>query len=146
MVFRKGRKKLKWRDLTGPEKKRLFETINIPTLFPSLHQSKVIQKLWDDFYGLIRYLSQSECDADYFEKNSKEWVRFFTTIYQSKDVTPYIHCFAQHVHEFLRKYGNVVIFNQQGLEKLNDLTTKHYQRATNHQGYEALKQVLEKRN
>lgn len=54
-----------------------------------------------------------------------------------------MHAFAQHVPEFLRLYGN--IFSQQGLEKLNDLTTKHYQRATN-QVYEALKQVLEKRN
>ena len=39
-----------------------------------------------------------------------------------------------------------MIFNQQGLERLNDITTKHYQRATKHQDYEALKQVLEKRN
>lgn len=59
---------------------------------------------------------------------------------------PYIHAFAQHVHEFLQLHGNIVIFSQQGLEKLNNLTTKHYQRATNHQGYQALKQVLEKRN
>jgi len=38
------------------------------------------------------------------------------------------------------------MFNQQGLEKLNNLTTKHFQRASNHQEYNALKQVLEKRN
>jgi hypothetical protein len=49
-----------------------------------------------------------------------------------------MHAFAQHVPEFLRLYGNIVIFSQQGLEKLNDLTTKHYHRSTNHQGYEAL--------
>lgn len=57
-----------------------------------------------------------------------------------------MHAFAQHVPEFLHLYGNIVIFNQQGLERLNDITTKHYQRATKHQDYEALKQVLEKRN
>ena len=144
--FEKEAKKLKWRDLTGPEKKIVFEKINIPTLFPALQQNQQIQKLWEDFFGLIRSLSKSECDADDFEKHSKEWVQLFTSVYQSKDVTPYIHAFAQHVHEFLRLYGNIVIFSQQGLEKLNDLTTKHYQRATNHQGYQALKQVLEKRN
>lgn len=142
----KEAKKLKWRDLTGPEKKRLFDKIDIPTLFPSLRQSQKIQKLWVDFFGLIRSLSKSKCDADEFQKLSKEWVLLLTSVYQSKDVTPYIHAFAQHVHEFLRLYGNIVIFNQQGLEKLNDLTTKHFQRATNHQGYQALKQVLEKRN
>ena len=41
--------------------------------------------------------------------------------------------------------GNVVMFSQQGLEKLNDLTTKHFQRASNQREYDALKQVLEKR-
>ena len=55
-----------------------------------------------------------------------------------------MHVFA-HVPEFLRLYGNIVIFSQQGRENLNDLTTKHYQRATN-QVYETLRQVLEKLN
>ena len=146
-IVEKEGKKLIWRDLTGPEKRTLFEKINVPTLFPSLRQKQHIQKLWDDFYELIRSLSRSDCDADNFEISSKNWVRLFISVYQTKDVTPYIHAFAQHLHEFLRLYGNVVIFSQQGLEKLNDLTTKHYQRATNHKGCEAaLKQVLEKRN
>ena len=38
------------------------------------------------------------------------------------------------------------MFSQQGLEKLNDLTTKHFQHASNHREYDALKQVLEKQN
>jgi len=40
----------------------------------------------------------------------------------------------------------ICMFNQQGLEKLNNLTTKHFPRASNHREYNALKQVLEKRN
>ena len=36
----KDTKAMKWRDLTGLEKKRLFEHINIPTLFPSLENRK----------------------------------------------------------------------------------------------------------
>jgi hypothetical protein len=42
-------------------------------------------------------------------------------------------------------YGSVK-FNQQGLEKLNDLTTQHFLCATNHRDVVALKQVMEKRN
>ena len=37
-------------------------------------------------------------------------------------------------------------FTQEGLEKLNDITTKHYQRSTNHRDKETLKQVLKKRD
>ena len=77
---------------------------------------------------------------------NKAWVRLFTSVYQTKDVTPYIHALGMHVSEFLHLSGNIVMFNQQGLEKLNDLTTKHFQRASNHREYDALKQVLEKRN
>ena len=42
-------------------------------------------------------------------------------------------------------HGDVVAFTQQGLE-LNDITTQHVQRASNHRDYEALKQILEKLN
>ena len=49
------------------------------------------------------------------------------------------------IGEFIQLHGSVVRFTQQGLEKLNDLTTKHYQRATNHQERQSLQQVLQKR-
>jgi len=51
-----------------------------------------------------------------------------------------------HVSEFLTLYGNIGIFTQQGLEKLNDITTIFYQHASNHKEQESLLQVLEKRN
>ena len=37
-------------------------------------------------------------------------------------------------------------FTQQGLEKLNDLTTQHFFCATNHCDIAALEQVMEKQN
>lgn len=39
-------KQLKWRDLTGPEKLRLFSTIHIPQLFPSLSHAVTVQEIW----------------------------------------------------------------------------------------------------
>ena len=44
--------------------------------------------------------------------------------YQTKHVTPYIHTLAMHITEIIRRYGNVSLFSQQGLEKLND--TRNY--------------------
>ena len=43
-------------------------------------------------------------------------------------------------------YGNISKFSEQGLEKLNDPTTKHYLRSTNHREIEVLNQLIEKRN
>ena len=54
-----------------------------------------------------------------------------------------MHALAFHVPEFLKLYdNNITIFNQQGLEKLNDTTTKYFQRATNHRDTSALRQIL----
>ena len=112
-------KKLSYRDLTGPEKIRLLEKINIPVLVPPLDKKEQLQTLWKDFYSLIKDIGKSECEnVDELEKSIKSWVVKFTALYQTKDVTPYIHAFAMHVPEFLRMYGNISSYTQQGLEKL----------------------------
>ena len=149
----KQSKELKWRDLTGPEKKRLFGNIDIPRLFPSLTNNEDLQKLWKNFASLMEHLSLSEEQLDIeqrwspatFDVKAKEWVNDFVKIYQIKDVTPYMHCLSMHVSQFLELYGNIAKFNQQGLEKLNDLTTIYFQHASNHREG-ALQQILEKRN
>jgi len=58
----------------------------------------------------------------------------FCSIYQAKHVTPYAHAFTMHVPEFVGIHGNISKFCQQGLEKLNDVTTLHNLRGTNHKG------------
>ena len=70
----------------------------------------------------------------------------FVSIYQSKDITPYMHCFAMHTSEFIWLYGKVVTFTQQGLEKLNDITTKQFQRSSNHQGISSLREEKSNRD
>ena len=139
--------KFAYRDLTGPEKHRLFNKINIPRLFPDLQEKVKLQNVWKTFYELINKLTDADSsDAVTFDSSVKSWVRDFLTIYQNKDVTPYMHAFAMHVPQFLSLHGNITIFTQQGLEKLNDLTTKYFQRSSNHREMESLKQILEKHN
>jgi hypothetical protein len=65
-------------------------------------------------------------------------------VYFVEKITPYINTFVHHLHEFVELYGNVKVFNQQGLEKLNDQTTTQFFRGTNRK--EFLKQLLNKRN
>ena len=67
-------------------------------------------------------------------------------LYHTKHVTPYMHALLWHVPEFVQMKGNITPFTQQGLEELNDKTTKDYFRSTNQQGLESLKQILQKRN
>ena len=139
-------KHLKWRDLTGTEKHRLFSKIDISTLLPSIPKCVQIQQLWMTFYTLVKMLSADKVDPMLFKQQARKWVDDFCGIYQTKNVTPYVHALAMHVHEFIQLYGNISRFSAQGLEKLNDLTTLHYMRSTNHKEIEALSQIIEKRN
>ena len=93
---------------------------------------------------LIKKLGKEQCDATEFGKAAKAWVNSFTSLYQTSDVTPYMHAMAMHVPEFLNLYGGISKFSQ-GLEKLNDVTTKDFLRGTNHRNG-ALQQILERRN
>ena len=105
-------KKFAYRDLTGPEKHRLLKKIDIPQLFPDLQAKIKLQKVWSTFYELINKLANAgSSDAVTFGSSVKSWVRDFLTIYQTKDVTPYMHAFAMHISQFLSLHGNIAIFN-----------------------------------
>ena len=74
----------------------------------------------------------------------REWGRDFLCVYQSKEVTPYVHPLRNHVGQFMQIQGVILPFTQQGLEKLNDVT-KNFFRLSCHRD-EALKQLIEKQN
>ena len=75
----KDTKKLKWRDLTGPEKNRLFKNMDVPVLFPALQHKQQIQQLWSEFFTLINLLGNTVCDAVESERRVKAWVQLFTS-------------------------------------------------------------------
>jgi hypothetical protein len=137
------------RDLTGPEKLKLFQNIKIDVVLPKFKNSAKIQKLWSDFYEIAELLSssnQNEISIQDFENKTKLWLDLFLSLYQKKHVTPYMHALVWHVPEFLHLYKSICPFTQQGLEKLNDKTTKDFFRSTNQRGIDALFQLVQKRN
>ena len=78
------------------------------------------------------FLKSDDIDNNDFKEQAQQWVRDFCSVYQTKHVTPYVLALAMHAHEFIELHGNVSRFSKQGLEKLNNLTAKHYLRSTNH--------------
>ena len=146
-------KQLKCRSLTGPEKLKLFSAIKIADFLPTMPPTHTcrIQHLWDDFLKINLILAKKpeemkQEDIDSFEGDARRWGRDFLEIYHDKNVTPYIHAMANHVSEFLSLHGSLLPFTQQGLEKYNDITTKHYFRSTNHKGTQAFTQIMQKQN
>jgi hypothetical protein len=77
-----------------------------------------------------------------------EWLEWFQLLNTDGEITPYIHAFTMHTPELLILHKNINLFNVQGLEKLNDITTKIYHKNTNKQKTDKkyLTQLLNKRN
>ena len=144
----KDSKKLKWRDLTGPEKQKLFRNINISQVLPNHQKCGQISQLWKQFLTIIDMLSSHnpQLSKEQIQDASKSFLEQFLKLYHTKHVTPYIHALVWHVPEFIQLYGNISPFTQQGLEKLNDKTTKNFFRSTNQRGLDSLKQIVNKSN
>ena len=80
--------------------------MDIPAL---LEAKEKLQELWTVFFKLIQELKHANAAI---AVQAKHWV---VSLYQAKDVTPYMHAFAMHVPEFMSLHGDVVAFTQQGL-------------------------------
>lgn len=144
----KDSKKLKWRDLTGPEKQKLFRNIDFTRVLPNHQKSDQISQLWKQFLTIANMLSSTipQQSKEEIQEASKSFLEQFLKLYHTKHVTPYMHALVWHVPEFIQMYGTISSFTQQGLEKLNDKTTKDFFRSTNQRGMDALKQIVQKRN
>ena len=79
-----------------------------------------------------------------FEVRTNNWLKKFLEIYQTKQVTPYIHLLTSHIPEMLELHGSLADFTQQGVEKLNDIITQDYFKSTNHR--DSLKHIMLKLN
>ncbi|RHZ89777.1 hypothetical protein Glove_11g49 [Diversispora epigaea] len=131
--------KWNWTSLMGPDKKKVVEHFPI-SKFISGFRGIEIEKLWRDFFNLYQILRKPvllDSEIDKFEYDAKNWVRTFCQategtpnsviqkpgLYRKQDVTPYMHVFAQHVHQFMRqlKQKNLALrfFSTSSLEKKN---------------------------
>ena len=148
----KSTSQLVLRDLNGGEKKRLFEKIDLPSLFPELENSSTKNGLWKNFFDLMYRMRDDRISIESIKNETKKWLEDFTSlpsVNSGADVTPYMHIFASHLHEqidHLKKKGLYFnSFSMQGLEFLNCLDIRCFHRSTNKKG-EIIKQLIKKRS
>ena len=143
----KETKQLEYRDLTGPEKVKVFQNIKIASLLPNSKFKGQIQEIWDGYWDITTKLKNdfNAEEVKQFETTITSWLQKFLTVYEAKAVTPYMHALYAHVPEFLNLYINLEQFTQQGMEKYNDVTSKNFFRSSNHRGVSALEQIFYKK-
>jgi hypothetical protein len=132
------------RSLRGDEKTKVFVNINIKQIMPENPNSDALQKIIDDYIFIYKQIVQSKTCPTKLERLTSAWMNQFLKTYHSTYVTPYMHLMVNHLHESYSTHGNVYLYNQQGLEKLNSITTAYYFRGTNMK-LEPIKQILLKR-
>ena len=104
-----------------------------------------MQELFKGFYQIyLGITSENPFTSSEIREYTSVWLALFLQTFHTSTVTPYIHVFACHLHEFQELYGNVNLFNQQVVEKLNDIITIDYFRSSNRSN-KCLSQILQKR-
>lgn len=118
------------------------------TILNNHEDSSKTQKLWGDFIDIIGDLKldfSSNDETMNFKGEIRSWLADFLDLYQTKDVTPYMHAFYANVPEFLSLYTNIAHYTQQGMETYNDRASKDYFRSANHRGISALRRLFMKK-
>ena len=139
------------KSLMGPEKEKIFDYIHENNLTQYLKQSPeheqrnaLVNKIWVDFWTIYQQIKNSTVTSASIKNDSVEWVKTFIQVYNEENVTPYIHALVHHFYQFIDLHGDINIFNEQGIEKLNDLTTSQFYRSTNKKNF--IKQLINLRN
>ena len=133
-------------------KKYLNKTeIEFEPLFPGFNLEKE-DMVWSNFiqiYEVIRKYPDNTnlLNMNEFREKLKVWIRDFLLM-RSGYAFPYAHALVWHIPDMLEKHENINLFNQQGLEKLNDFIRIYFFRSTNKKRTkkEYLCQLLDKRN
>ncbi|CAJ0843521.1 1681_t:CDS:2 [Entrophospora sp. SA101] len=100
--------KCNWTTLNGSDKLKFLEFFLVSKFYNN-EKGINIEKMWREFvclYKLIRKTALSDIEIDNFQKDVKQWIKTFTNIYRSEDVTPYMHVFAMHILQFLKELKN----------------------------------------
>jgi len=133
---------LKIRTFNGDESLLIMEKLNFEVFFPlnsfpEFTKGKDFTQLCKNFYDIFFKMKNKNYidNVKQCEKETGDWLTLFLKLFHSKHVTPYTHLFVGHLAQFIQTYGDVDVYNIQGLEKLNDLTTKQYHRATNRKSF-----------
>jgi hypothetical protein len=130
------------RDFRGGEQVKFYEKItekdqngiesfSIINLFPELTNNHIYHSLYKNFYSIYTSVKKNSVQLDNLKTQTSNSLVLYTSVFFDIRVTPYMHAFGQHLHQFKALYPNLNDFNQEGHEKFNDMETTYYFRCTN---------------
>ena len=148
------------RSLSGSERLKVFEKIfengqKFGDIFANVGMDfKYENYVWKRFHRMFLKIKSfddeevSEASIGQLKLELKNWLHVYDQLSQRDHITPYIHAFVFHMPQFILNFRKINLYNVQGLEKLNDLTTRYYHSSTNKQRTDNkyLLQLIQKEN
>lgn len=136
-------------ELSGAQRKLVMQRIDFDSFLIQDPNLADIKFVWNELLDIEAFMHQdlNAQEVDQLEIRCKTWCdAICNRSFLSSDATPYCHIIAFHACECIRLHGRLSEWSQEGYEKMNDLLTKRFQRATNHRFDSAFTQLLEKNN
>lgn len=107
-------------------------------------KNQLINDVWVDFWEIYIKIKKNMIDSPNMKQDTVNWIEKFKLAYNEEHITPYMHAFVHHFHQFIDLHGDINMYNEQGIEKLNDLTTSQFYRNTNKKKF--IRQLINLRN
>ena len=77
---------------------------------------------------------------------TRKWLSLYKSVYEIREITPYMHILTSHLHELMEIHGDLNLFNQEGFEKKNDIVRMNYFSSSNKHLQSFKQQILKKCN
>jgi len=142
----------------GNERYKLLKDLNLKALLPE-HRAAKYRDLWNEFLSMIDFLNADKLygvpETRSFQSRAKAWVAkltepsrgdpkspsFVLGMCDTKCITPYIHCLAHHMAEFLDLCTSIktplLFFSSEPVEKKNHLHVQLFYSKTRMDGVNA---------
>jgi hypothetical protein len=69
-------------------------------VFHDVRDIEALMNLWKGFFEILKKIKMDELTSENIKKKTFVWFGVLLSVYSNKDVTPYIHTFVYHMHEF----------------------------------------------
>ena len=125
-------KALEFSSLSSRDRLAILELLcSRPLAFLPAARAKQLQLMYIKFRECYVLLKDSD-DPETVRQCTAAFLQMFCCLYQKAMVTPYMHIMAHHAHELVAVHKSALgVFNQQSVEKCNDLVKSVYFRCTN---------------
>ena len=126
--------------------------VGLKNVFPKINKKHEKTRLWNQYWFIHKKLREEKIinynffinnSYLFFENNCNYFQQLFIECYTIEGMTPYIHTTCIHLPEMIKMHGNNHHYCNEGLEKLNDLSTHSFFRGTNKRAT-FIKQMLER--